>query len=344
MPKWHRRRSVRLALVGAVVVTGVLLGPRERFEERWLTAVFWEDPESRMAAAEAAIPNLRAGDQREVVWADPESRERTAVALVYLHGFSADRHEVEPLVSRVGAELGANIFFARLRGHGRDESAMAEAHVEHWLDHTAAAFAWGRQIGERVVLIGTSTGGTLAAWAASREEVEDDLAALVLISPNFAPKDRTSRVLLWPWGGLVARLVTGPERCFAPLNDQQAAHWTTCYPTEALLPMMALVEHVRTMDLTGVDAPTLVIYSPDDQVVDPGETERVMAGMTGAAVEAVQYRGSGDPDHHVLAGDIMSPGSTDEIARRVLEFLAPIVGDDSPEGPASGAGPGEEGR
>jgi hypothetical protein len=94
----------------------------------------------------------------------------------------------------------------------------------------------------------------------------------VVISPNFHPRDRSSRVLLWPWGAQVAALFVGRQRCFEPENAEQALHWTVCYPTSALLPMMALVEHVRTMPLDGVTMPILVAYSREDTVVDPEET------------------------------------------------------------------------
>jgi esterase/lipase len=274
-----------------------------------------------LTAREATVPRLRAGEAKSVLWADSATHSRTAVAVVYLHGFSADRHEVEPLVSHLARDLGANAYFARLTGHGQDGAAMAEATVEDWLADAAEAVAVGARIGERVVLVGTSTGATLALWAAARPEVADRLAALVLISPNLGLRDRSSRMLLWPWGGALARLVVGAERCFVPENEAQALHWTVCYPTRALLPMMALVEHVRSLDVGRVRVPTLVVYSRQDAVVDAAETERVLTGVGGAGPTFFVVEDSDDPQHHVIAGDIMSPGSTDQVRERILAFL-----------------------
>ncbi len=322
--RWPQRWWVRIALAGAVLVLGGLLGPRERFEELWIEPDLGGDVDEYLARAEASIRGLRPGEERGIVWIDPQARSRTPLSLVYLHGFSADRHEVEPLVSELATELGANAYFARLRGHGRDGAAMAEATVEDWFADTSEAVAIGARIGERAVLIGTSTGGTLAVWAASREEARERLAAVVMISPNFHPQARMSRLLLYPWGGVVARVVLGAEHCFTAENAEQALHWTTCYPTSALLPMMALVEHVRTADLSGVHVPTLVMYSPMDDVVDPRETERVVTTLSGADVEVFVYEGAGDPAQHVLAGDVLSPESTGVIAARVLRFLEPV--------------------
>jgi pimeloyl-ACP methyl ester carboxylesterase len=316
-----RRRSV-LAISGAAALVVAALGPRVRVEERWVEPDLGEDVDAYLAAAEAEVADVRAGDGRAIVWVDPESRGRTPLSLVYLHGFSADRHELEPVVSQLASKLGANVYFARLTGHGRDGSAMSEASVEDWFDDTAEAVAIGAAIGEQVVLIGTSTGGTLATWAASQEEAQSRVGAVVLVSPNFHPADRrASRVLLYPWGGVLARMIVGGERCFKAENDRQERHWTTCYPTSALLPMMALVEHVRTMNLAAVTARTLVIFDPGDAVVDPEETERVIAAMSGTRPVVSIYEGTGDPSRHVLAGDILSPESNDGIGRLMFNFL-----------------------
>jgi alpha-beta hydrolase superfamily lysophospholipase len=329
-----RRRSGRrwLAAGGAGLVAlaaVVALGPRASFRDGWREPTIGADVDAYLAHEEARVPDLRAGAAKSVTWVDPATRARTRLSLVYLHGFSADRQEVEPLVTDLGRELGANVYFTRLRGHGRDADAMGEASVEDWLDDVAEAVAIGKRIGDHVVLVGTSTGGTLALWAAARPEARSSLAALVLISPNLEPRDRAARVLLWPWGGLLARIVTGPQRCFVPHSAEEARHWTTCYPTRALLPMMALVEHVRTMDLSAVTAPTLVVYSPNDAVVDPAETRRVLARLGGGGATYFPVEESGDPSNHVLAGSIMSLGTTDRVRTRVADFLRSLPTEDT---------------
>lgn len=335
-----RVRSGRVAAWIFMAVTTLLalwaLGPRPTFVERWEEPEIPEDLDGWVATREADVVSLRDGDGRGVVWHEPETRARTPLSLVYLHGFSADRHELEPVISELGSVLGANVFFTRLAGHGRDGVAMGEATVEAWLSDGAEAMAVGSRLGERVVLIGTSTGGTLATWIAARPEVADRLAALILVSPNFHPKDRGARVFLQPWGELIAKLVVGRERCWDPLSEAQRRHWTTCYPTEAIAPMMALVERVRTMDLSGVSVPMLAVYSPEDGVVDAEETSRRLASMTAAPIEVVDVEAATDPSHHVLAGDIVSPESNLEVRDLMAEFLRARLGEQW-VAPSSGA-------
>jgi len=304
--------------LGASVVA---LGPRTSMGVFHGLPDLGPDVEAYLRTAEAALPDIRPGDGKRVVWANPVSKAPTELALIYVHGFTADPHEVEPLMTELGGALGANVFFTRLAGHGRTSAAMGEATLDAWLADMGEAIAVGRALGRRTVLVGTSTGATLSVWAALHEELGPDVAALVLLSPNFHPADRTARMLLWPWGGALARMVVGPERCFETHSEAHARHWTACHPTRALLPMMALVEHVRSADLGRLTLPVLVVSVPDDQVVDPDETARAFQRIGSHRKEIFLLQDSGDPDRHLPAGDILSPRTTGLVRDRILTFL-----------------------
>jgi hypothetical protein len=75
------------------------------------------------------------------------------------------------------------------------------------------------------------------------------------------------------------------------------------------------------MELGGVKAPTLLVYSPSDRVVDVAETERVAARLTDTPLEVVRFERSEDPGQHVLAGEILSPASTPALASLIRAFL-----------------------
>jgi esterase/lipase len=319
-----RRQSI-LAL-SLVLVAAVLLGPRTRMAPFPGFPELGPDVEAYVRASEDAIPDLRPGDGKRIVWVDSVARSPTSLSLVYLHGFAADPHEVAPLITDLGRRLHANVYLARLAGHGRAPAALGEVEVSDWLADAGEAMEIGRRLGDRVVLIGTSTGGTLATWAAGHPAFQRDLAALVLLSPNFHPKDRRARMLLWPWGGLIALLVEGRERCFETHDPAHARHWTECHPTRALQPMMALVEHVRTSDLSRVTVPSLVIYVPQDRIVDARETERAYARLGSRRKTLFVLEDVDDPDRHVPAGDILSPGTTSLVEAQIAGFLGTVSG------------------
>jgi esterase/lipase len=249
---------------------------------------------------------------------------RTAWSVVYLHGFSATRQETAPLAEEVARQLGANLFETRLAGHGLPGDSLGTATAADWLRDARLALEAGRRLGDSVLVIGTSTGGTLGVWLATLPRAERlGLAALVLISPNFGPTDKAATVLTWPWAEQVLpRFI--PHREWTPRNDEQARFWTVRYPSRALFPMQALVEHVRARPLDSYDVPTLVSYNPDDQVVDAGRTEAwlaTLAPLTKAALRRVTITPAADEDGHVLAGRVVSPSQTAPMRDRIVAFV-----------------------
>jgi pimeloyl-ACP methyl ester carboxylesterase len=320
-------RTALLAGLGAAFALLLLLGPRPVVDEHLRPVDLPADLEAYLAASEAHYPDLIPGAEKTIIWAGPDTSRRL-LSVVYLHGFSATRQETRPLADTVATRLGAHLFYTRLTGHGRSDDAMAEASINDWLNDAAEALAIGRRLGERVVLIGTSTGATLAAWLAAQPGA-DALLALVLVSPNFGPKDPASRLLLWPWGTQLAQAVVGEYYVWQPANADHARFWKTHYPSRALVPMMGLVDLVHGLDLGRIQIPTLFVYSPNDQVVDP---ERIASTIPrfGSRENAVfVIDNAGDPSDHVLAGAILSPEQTLPVADRVLTFLKPLLPVDS---------------
>jgi pimeloyl-ACP methyl ester carboxylesterase len=313
-----------LVLAGSTVW---LLAPREPVDlaVTFDPATIGSDPGAYLARHEADIPNLRPADAKEIVWAYPASRAKTPLAIVYVHGFSASKEEMRPVPDDVARQLGANLFFTRLSGHGRDGTALARTNVNEWLNDLAEAVAIGRTIGERVLVIATSTGGTLATLGATRPGVMDGVAGLVLVSPNFRLLDRYAFALDLPFARKVGPWLLGEERSFVPANDEQAAHWTTRYPLVALLPMGALIRAVRDIDVGKITLPALFLVSPGDKIVDPAATESVAASW-GGPHRLVQIPVTGDPNNHVLAGRILSPATSDEIAARITEWISALPG------------------
>lgn len=272
-----------------------------------------------LARQEAAVPDIRAGLHKQITWYGSPG-ERTDWAVVYLHGFTASRLETAPLALQVAQGLGANLYETRLTGHGRsDPQAMGEATVQDWLADTVEAVQIGRLLGDRVLLIGVSTGATLGTWLGNREEGQG-VAGYVFISPNYGPKDKKSELINQPWGMRLALHLEGDMRGQPSESAIENHAWTQVYPTRALFPMMALIKRVRESDLSGFTAPLLVLYSEADQTVDPEEIKAQFPriGSTRKSLEAVDY--SEAQGQHVLAGDIRAPQATGRMADRIVEW------------------------
>ena len=269
-----------------------------------------DDLEAWLATEEQQFSDITAGTAKRIHWAGALG-EKTPLAVIYLHGFSATSQEIQPVPAQVAQVLGANVFYTRLAGHGRGGVALAGATAGDWIEDTAEALAIGRRLGDRVLILATSTGGTLAAIAATDPQLAQDLAGVVLISPNFGVRPLAGKILDLPLARTWGPWLAGAEFSFAPANADQARYWTTSYPTAALFPMAALVRHARELDFGAAKTPALFVVAAADQVVDPARTEAVIAAWGGPVQVARPVLGPGDDRYsHVIAGDILSPGQT----------------------------------
>ena len=320
------------AALGVLVAAGATLlatGPRLEAPDLTLHALnLPDDLDAFVENAEADVPDVRPGNEKAIIWADPETKAKTPLALVYLHGFSASRGETRPLSDTLAARLGANLFYTRLAGHGRDADAMADATLDDWVASGYEALQIGRRLGERVVLIGTSMGGALTTWLGAQNP--SDLAAMVLISPAFGLHDPDGQAMLsrfsrWPWGAQATRLVAGEYRTWENASDKVRQYWTTPYRTEALLTLAQLIDAVETTDLSAIQTPVLIVYSAQDEVVSPEAIEAAYGRFGAERKRLVAVESAEDPSRHVIAGAILSPGATETVAAHILDFVQSVA-------------------
>ena len=300
-------------------------GPREPVDLRPVfdPASIGDDPSAYLAEREMQFDDITPGVEKRIIWADGPGA-RTALSIVYVHGFSATSQEIRPVPDELARALGANLVYTRLTGHGRGSAAMAEATVADWMRDMAEALEIGRRVGERVVVLSTSTGGTLAALAAQDPEMSRDVAGMIFVSPNFAINSGAAPLLTLPAARYWLRYLAGKERCFEPRSPEQERFWTTCYPVEALLPMAAVVKAAYGADFSAVTIPALFRFSDADKVIK-GDAVRAVADRWGGPVtlQPVMMGDGDDPYNHVIAGDILSPGATKDT---VTDFVTWIKG------------------
>lgn len=280
-----------------------------------------EDLDAWLAQSERQAADrygLVPGTEKRITWFG--ERQQTSYSVLYLHGFSATRQETAPLAELVASQLGANLFETRLTGHGRERDWLAGVRAEDWLRDAVEALTISARLGERVIVIGTSTGATLAA-AMIGHPLMDAVDALVMVSPNFAPHDSGAAWLTRPAGPLLARLLVGDTRSWQPHNEQQALYWSTTYPTASAVEMMRLVDLANRQLPDGIPQRLLMFYSPEDTVISHSEALSVFERTGAPQKAAIEIKDPGDPSRHVLAGDVLSKQKTGPIANNIVAFI-----------------------
>lgn len=326
MAKSARGARMALYVTGILIVAGIaafLLGPRPPSDTtiEFDPSTLSDDLDAYLTASEAEFDDLRSGNQKQIVWAYPASRARTPLAIIYVHGFSASPGELRPLPDLVARKLGANLYYARLSGHGRSGDAMRDGSVHAWVNDFAEATAIGRRLGERVIVMATSTGASLATWAATQPELMRDVAGLVQFSPNYGVQAAGSSLLTMPWAKQMVQLIIGERRAFEPTNQLHAQYWTSEYPSLALLPMASLVKLADKADAGDITIPSLFVYSPLDRIIRP-DLIKAKAAAWGAPTSIIEVSDADDPNHHVIAGDALSPSTTERLAATTADWIA----------------------
>jgi len=321
------RRIMTIALaviIGALLILALVycLGPRTPVDTTiaFAPSQIGDDLDAFLKTSEARYSDIRPGLQKQILWAVPERHAQTPVSLVYIHGFSASSGEMRPLPDILAKNIGANLYLTRLAGHGRSDAAMAEPSVKDWLNDVAEAIAIGETLGHRVVIISTSTGGSLATYCLAQPQFRNRVAAVIFVSPNYAVSAAGAFLLSGPWARQLAHLILGPERQFQPVTALHAQYWTHRYPTDALLPMAASVDLAGATPVETIRTPALFVISPEDRVVKPQAT-RDMVLRWGGPAELYEIGSVEDPYRHVLAGDALSPATTKIMAGKMEAWI-----------------------
>lgn len=319
-------RAIAVALL-VLFLAAAFTAPRDLVDPFDMPSV-GNDPEHWLAAAEAYIGRQNAiipETEKRIRWFDTLEKQQTEWVLVYFHGFSATRQEIAPVGEMIAQALGANLFETRLTGHGHAADPLKDVRAEQWLADGAEALAVGNAIGEKLILMGTSTGATLALAMVDHPAFES-VSDLILLSPNFAPADPKSEYLTWPGGPQLAHLVAGSTRTWTAHNDLQARYWSTTYPMDAVIEMMRLVKFVRAKLPITLEQGVLTVYSPEDTVISVERMLDSLEQVSSPKKRLVVIPGSDDPGNHVLAGDIMAPQNNALLSRTVVEFVQAAQG------------------
>jgi len=255
-----KRYKVLLGL-SALLVTGYLLGPKPKkpvYDATLAKIPDLKDLDNYVTSIES-LHHIKPGNGAEIIWADT-AQHQTEYALVYLHGFSASKNEGNPVHLNLAKKLKANLYLARLADHGIDTLApMQYFTAERLWETSKQAYAIGKKLGKKVILIGTSTGGTAALKLAA---TYPEISGLILISPNVAINDKNAWLLNDPWGLQIARKVIGSdERKTEGKTEEYKKYWYTNYRLESLVQLQEFVESTMTRNVfQKVKQPVLVLY------------------------------------------------------------------------------------
>lgn len=237
-----------------------LLGPKVTFKDVNLSSIQmdWElqDIDSLLQLKESKVPHLKVNNEARVIWAD-SSQQKTPYSVIYIHGFSASQGEGDPIHTQLAKSIGANLFLARLKGHGlATKEAFKDVTPQDWIDDTKEALAIGRLIGEEVIVVSCSTGGTLSIALAPQDP---SIHSMVLLSPNIEVAFPGLDMATGPWGEEIIQQVIGEYRMVDSTKLDQ--YWSGNYHSDGLIALQGLIDQTMTQEaFSKIDKPIYLGY------------------------------------------------------------------------------------
>jgi len=274
---------------------------------------------------------IKSNNESRIFWADSIGKKRTDYTLLYLHGFSASWMEGYPANSAFAGYFGMNAYFPRLAGHGLvTDEPLLEMTPDNLWESAKEALLVANKLGERVIIMSTSTGGTLALKLAA--EFPEYVDGLILYSPNIRINNNSAFLLARPWGLQLARYVSNDryritDDDFESINCQ---YWYCKYRLEAVVYLQQLVDATMEKEtFSRVTVPVFLGYYYKDKD-NQDKTVRVdamqkMFSQLGTPEDQKVEKVFPDAGDHVIASELIS-NSIDKVVQETLNFGEQILG------------------
>jgi pimeloyl-ACP methyl ester carboxylesterase len=288
-----------------------------------------DDVENYISKKES-LHHLKKNNEARIVWANDSLKSITEYAIVYLHGFSASQEEGNPVHRNVAKYFGCNLYLSRLAEHGIDTTdQLINLTSDNYWESAKEALFIGKKLGKKVILMGTSTGGTQALQLAAA--YPNDVAAIILYSPNIEINDPNAYLLNNPWGLQIARLVKGGKLNYpADTRPIYSAYWNRPYRLEAVVNLEEMIETSMTKEtFNAVKQPVLLLYYFKDELNQDNivrvDAMKKMFGALSTPSNMKEEMAIPNAGHHVLGSPILSKDIM-TVEKETIRFLNDKLG------------------
>ncbi|MDN4164318.1 alpha/beta fold hydrolase [Cytophagales bacterium LB-30] len=325
-------RFLKGFLIGLVVLVAVYaLGPKAK-----IPTLSTSVPELKLSAQsldsfithrEEQNPLIKEDNEARIIWAD-STHQITEYSIVYLHGFSASQAEGEPLHRELAQRYGCNLYLPRLAGHGlAEEEPMLNLTASQMIASAAEAIAVGKKLGKKVILLCTSTGGSLALYLGAHQP---EIAGFILYSPNIKIYDASATLLDKPWGLQLAQLVKGSNYHSWPLDSLRAQYWTNRYRLEVLTQLQGMVRQtMRPATFVQIEQPVFLgyYYKDEEHQDNTVSVEAILdmfeqLGTPDSLKRKVAFPEAG---HHVI-GSYLTSQDLPNVRNATFQFVEEVLG------------------
>ncbi|MDX5577061.1 alpha/beta hydrolase [Streptomyces griseus] len=245
--------------------------------------------------------------------AEPFRHEGGEVGVLLCHGFTGSPQSLRPWADHL-AERGLTVSLPLLPGHGTRWEDMAVTGWQDWYAEVDRELRVLAEKCEQVFVFGLSMGGALSLRLAAKHG--DVISGLVLVNP--ANKVHGLSAYALPVARHLVRTTKGVADDIALPGSHEVG-----YTKVPLHSAHSLRKFLRLVDgeLPQVTQPVVLLHSPQDHVVPPADSTRILGRISSTDVSEILLEQS----YHVATLDHDAERIFDE-SYRFIGRLAPNVG------------------
>jgi esterase/lipase len=328
MVKILKGLAILIALIGLVFS----IGPKVKYSDYTLfdnkKSLDFNALDAVIADQEAKIKNLKPNNHARIIWADSMQKDKTEYCLLYLHGFSASHMEGDPIHRNIASRYGMNLYLPRLADHGRmDSTTFMNLTPDQYIQSAEDALEIAKMLGDKVIVMSCSTGGTLSLILAAGGA---NIHSLIMYSPNIDIYDPMSELVLYPWGKQLSSLVMKGDYNRIQYTPEAQKYWNTIYHMNGVFAVKYMTKHyMNSVTFNKVKQPVFLGYyykdeENQDKVVSVKRALECFdqLGTPSSAKTKVAFPEAG---HHVISSDIMSP-NTSKVAESTIQWMEKTLG------------------
>ncbi|QNS08954.1 alpha/beta hydrolase [Streptomyces xanthii] len=258
--------------------------------------------------------------------AEPYRHEGGEVGVLLCHGFTGSPQSMRPWAEHLAAR-GLTVSLPLLPGHGTRWEDLAITGWQDWYAEVDRAFEELSERCSQVFVCGLSMGGALALRLAARHG--DKVAGLVLVNPGNKVHGAAAHAL--PVARHLVRTIPGIASDIAKEGSVEVAYdRVPLHAAHQLRNFFRLVDR----ELPQVTQPLVVLHSPQDHVVPPADSARVLGRVSSRDVTEILLEQS----YHVATLD----HDADRIFEESVAFIDRLA-DGADDGSGTGTDTGVEG-
>ena len=264
-----------------------------------------KDVESYIAEKEMLFQNTNPRAKKKIIWFD-DTKVKTEYSIVYLHGSFATGVQQEDVLVKIAKRLEANLFISRLTGHGSGFESTKSIEAKNFLEDAAEAVAVGNQIGNKVILMGFSAGGTFALMATKDQKLNKKIDHLVLVAP-WTPKLTLPYFIAATGLFFKSQYKFNFPRMFNLSNEEWGPFWVNEFHRTLPRQLWVAAFSGRKLKFQETTIPLLVFYEEKDKVVNAVGVKKIFEQWKGPKKIINNDTNLGGFNYHDIIGILNSP-------------------------------------